>query len=252
MPLLYGDSDADILVGWYRLLDPPADHEDETAGYLRALRKAADGDVTTMLELGAGAGHNAVHLKEQLTLTLSDRSAPMLALSRALNPECEHVEGDMRTLRLDRTFDLVLIHDAICYMTSKDDLRRALETAFVHLRPGGAALFAPDCVRETLVDETSLEGSDEADGSRSLRCLMWTWDPSPADDTYVVDFAFLLRDSSGVRSVHDRHIEGVFSRETWKSLVAEVGFELVQHAIAVPEEVGREEELFVCRRPRMA
>ena len=73
----------------------------------------------------------------------------MLELSRGLNPGCEHLLGDMRTLRLGRTFDAVLIHDAVMYMTSEADLRAALETAFVHLRPGGAAVVAPDCVRET-------------------------------------------------------------------------------------------------------
>ena len=47
----------------------------------------------------------------------------MLALSATLNPECEHLEGDMRTLRLGRTFDVVFIHDAISYLTTEDDLR---------------------------------------------------------------------------------------------------------------------------------
>ena len=32
--------------------------------------------------------------------------------------------GDMRTLRLERTFDVVFIHDAISYLTTEDDLRR--------------------------------------------------------------------------------------------------------------------------------
>jgi hypothetical protein len=36
------------------------------------------------------------------------------------------------------------------------------------------------------------------------------------DDTYVVDYAFLLRDVSGdVRVVHDRHVEGLFPRARW-------------------------------------
>ena len=43
----------------------------------------------------------------------------MLELSRTLNPDCEHLEGDMRTLRLGRTFDAVLIHDAVMYMTDR-------------------------------------------------------------------------------------------------------------------------------------
>ena len=37
----------------------------------------------------------------------------MLAVSQTVNPECEHVLGDMRSLRLGRESDLVLIHEAI-------------------------------------------------------------------------------------------------------------------------------------------
>jgi trans-aconitate methyltransferase len=94
---------------------------------------------TTLLELGSGGGNNASYLKRWFTLTLVDASPGMLKASRRLNPECEHVRGDMRTARLGRTFDRVFIHDAIMHMTSEADLVRALRTAFIHTRPGGAA-----------------------------------------------------------------------------------------------------------------
>src|SRR5262245_15324138 len=43
------------------------------------------------------------------------------ALAVKLNPECEHIVGDMRSMQLDRTFDVVFIHDAIAYMTNESD-----------------------------------------------------------------------------------------------------------------------------------
>ena len=80
----------------------------------------AIGDARTLLELGSGGGNNASHLKTRFDCTLTDISPEMLALSRSLNPECEHLEGDMRTLRLGREFDVVFIHDAISYLTTED------------------------------------------------------------------------------------------------------------------------------------
>lgn len=56
----------------------------------------------------------------------------MLGLSKALNPECEHHLGDMRTLRLGQTFDAVLVHDAVMYMTTVTQLGEAAATAFAH------------------------------------------------------------------------------------------------------------------------
>jgi trans-aconitate methyltransferase len=88
-------------------------------------------------------------LKHHFALTLVDRSEQMLEISRELNPECEHVRGDMRTVRLDRTFDGVFVHDALAYIVAEPDLEAVFETASVNCRPGGSAAFVPDYVRET-------------------------------------------------------------------------------------------------------
>src|SRR5262245_52428459 len=181
-PLLYGE-----LVSWYRLLDPVADHADEAEAYVTALVGAGAPPGGTLLELGAGAGGNASFVKRHFRCTLTDLSPDMLTLSRALNPDCEHLAGDMRTLRLGRTFDAVLVHDAVCYMTTRADLAAAAATAFVHTRPGGVALFAPDYVRETFQERAELQAGD--DGARSLRCIEWAWDPDPTDDLYAVEYA---------------------------------------------------------------
>ena len=157
-------------------------------------------------------------------MTLVDPSPGMLAVSRVLNPDLAHVEGDMRTVRLGRQFDAVFIHDAVVYMTSEADVRRAIETAWAHCRPGGAVLFAPDHVRETFRPSTDHGGHDGP--ARALRYLEWTWDPDPTDNTYTVDYSYMLRDDRGMVSVeHDRHYEGLFSRQDWLTWLSEAEFE---------------------------
>ena len=212
----------DDLVDWYRLLDPLADHAEEAAALEAAARHVVP-DATTLLELGSGAGNGAHFMKHSLRCTLTDISPAMLTLSRAVNPECEHLEGDMRSLRLDRSFDIVLAHDAIVYMTTRADLIAALETAFLHTRPGGVALLAPDCVGESFKELSQLHEND--DGVRSLRCLDWMWDPEPSDETYRVDYSLLLRDGAVLRSCHETHIEGLFTTETWLGTLRQVGFD---------------------------
>jgi SAM-dependent methyltransferase len=148
----------------------------------------------------------------------------MLAISRELNPECEHIEGDMRALRLGRTFDRVFVHDAICYMTSLEELAQAIETAFVHCKPGGRLVVAPDCVKETFAPNTDCGGNDGPE--RSLRYLEWTWDPDPSDTLYTVDYTYVLRDAAGAVQVEqDRHIEGLFSRNEWLRVLEVCGFQ---------------------------
>src|SRR3954451_6322323 len=122
------------LAPWWALISAPEEYAEEAAEAARHLRSAAL-PVGEVLELGSGGGNNAVHLKDEFALTLVDLNPAMLDVSRGLNPECEHVVGDMRTLRLGRAFDAVFLHDAVCYMVTEADLRAALATAFEHCSP---------------------------------------------------------------------------------------------------------------------
>jgi SAM-dependent methyltransferase len=245
-PRLYTD-----LADWYYLLTAPSEYAEEASFFLRLFTEALGTPPNTLLELGCGGGNMASHYKRVVPqVTLTDRAPQMLALSERLNPECEHLCGDMRTLQLGRHFDAVLAHDAVCYLTTPADLREAMATAYLHCRPGGVAIFAPDHVREKFGDSVECGGEDDV--RRRLRYLMWTWDPDPADETYVVDFAYLLHeDGQPVRSVYERHVHGLFTRATWLGLLTEVGFEQVvvhplEHSEVAPDSV----DVFVAIKPK--
>jgi SAM-dependent methyltransferase len=231
------------LSDWWPLFSPPKHYVEEVDDLLRRLSPLPAPGTSTMLELGAGGGSFASHLRSQFTLTLTDLSEGMLAQSRAVNPGVEHVAGDMRALRLDREFDYVLVHDAVCYMTTLTDLRAALETAAAHCKRGGTVIVLPDFVKETFAGGTEEGGEDAPDG-RGFRYLEWGWDPDPNDTTYIVDYAFLLRDASGeVRAVHDRHIEGLFPRATWLQTFEAAGLP----AKSDLDDWGR--DVFIARKP---
>ncbi|MEE2775711.1 MAG: class I SAM-dependent methyltransferase [Acidobacteriota bacterium] len=242
---------------WWPLMSAPSEYEEEAAIYADLLQGACDGPIETLLELGSGGGNNALFMKKRFgQLVLTDLAPGMLEVSRALNPECEHQQGDMRDLRLDQTFDAVFVHDAVCYMATEGDLRRAMTTAAEHCRPSGAVLFAPDHISESFHAYTDEGGHDEDPRApdevpRGLRYLGWAWDRDPDDGLYEVDYAFILRERDGsTRAVHESHQEGLFSRARWLELLSDVGFE----ARAVPLEHSEVEpglhEMFVgTRRP---
>ncbi|HUJ74328.1 MAG TPA: class I SAM-dependent methyltransferase [bacterium] len=216
--LLYNE-----LSAWWPLLSPPADYRADAAFYIRVLRESATPQARTVLELGCGGGNNASHMKKSFRMTLVDLSPGMLAHSRRLNPECEHRRGDMRTLRLGRTFDAVFVHDAINYMVTPRMLRQAVRTAWLHCRPGGCALFAPDWTRERFRTSTVCEGAEN--GKRSLRYLEWTLDPDPDDHQYTLVMSFLLRSGTRLRQLApDVHRCGLFSETEWMETLAAEGF----------------------------
>lgn len=241
---LYSD-----LAPWFHLLTHPSDYAEEAAFSTRVFEAASVTAPRTLLELGSGGGNNASHMKARFTLTLTDISPEMLALSRGINPECEHIQGDMRTLRLGRAFDCVFIHDAIEYMITPADLRATLDTAFVHTKPGGVLLVTPDCTSETHKPGVDSGGHDgRGSDRRSLRYLEWTHAPNFGESSYDVDYAIMLKDENGMVTVeHDHHVFGLFSRDDWHGHLRQAGFELV--GVDVQDPYPDEHAVFVARRP---
>jgi len=243
LPKLYGG-----LAGWFHLLTSPEEYVEEAEFYTHAIWSAGGLTAKTLLELGCGGGNNASHMKGSFRLTLTDVSPDMLSVSRSINPECEHILGDMRTLRLGRTFDAVFAHDAVSYLTSRQDLARMVETAWLHCRPGGVALFAPDYLRETFRASTSHGGHDGQTGA--MRYLEWTWDPDPTDEVYLTDMVYMLRDETGnVRVEVDRHHLGLFRRSDWLDAMKDIGFRATSIPFEHSEVEAGTSEVFLGLKP---
>ncbi len=231
------------LAEWWPLLSPAAEYAEEAANYRQAILEHARGTPKSMLELGSGGGHNAFHLKHSFSMTLVDVSQEMLDQSRRLNPELRHEQGDMRDIRLNEAFDVVFVHDAVSYMTTRHDLERAMATAFAHCAKDGIALFVPDETQETFEPDTTCGGSDLE--GRGFRYMEWVWDPDPNDELIVTDYAYLVRELSGdIRVVHDRHNHGLFPRQVWLDTLERVGFspfsKMCQHS-----EIPTGQEMFI-------
>ena len=213
------------LKDWWPFILSVESRQEEGLLFHRLFQELSASPPRTLLELGCGGGGTASYFKPDLALTLTDISPEMLEVSRTVNPESEHILGDMRTLRLDRTFDVVYIHDAIMYMTTEDDLRQAITTATVHCRPGGLLLIYPDYIRENFVEGCDIASKGHDEPGRGLRVMEWHFDPDHGDTHYEVHFAIMLRRGNDVEVVHDHHRFGLFPRDTWLRLLDEAGFE---------------------------
>jgi SAM-dependent methyltransferase len=225
------------------LLSPPEDHTENAALAMRLATQVLGRPPRSLLDLGSGGGAFATHLPDDMDVVLNDLSEAMLEVSRTLNPGREHVAGDMRTLKLDRTFDLVLLGDGVMYLTSAEDVLATLRVAAAHLEPGGALLVRPDAVVETFTEGSLVGGFEDADG-RAAQLL--EWHHSPERHRYRVDFAVLVREPDGaVECVHEQHWMGLFDRRTWWELVREAGFEPVAADLPWEMECG---EVFLARR----
>jgi len=241
-PRIYAD-----LAEWYTLLTTPADYAEEAAWYQARILEHAEREVTTVLELGCGAGANASFLRARFDMELVDLSEAMLAQCHRINPGVPTHVGDMRTIRLPRRFDAVFAHDAVSYMLTALDVRALAQTAAAHLEPGGVALLCPDDLRENYEDGTEDGGSDGPDG-RGVRYLAWSH--AGEADTVVTDYAIMLRDADGTMRVeHDRHVTGALPTDVWLEALRDAGLVAQRIALEHSEVPTDSHHVFVGVKP---
>jgi hypothetical protein len=237
---LYGD-----LAHLWPLISSPEEYVDEAAYCRRELRRHLGPGRHRILELGVGGGHNLSHLTGEFDATAVDLSEAMLAHSRRLNPSVTHYLGDMRTIRLGETFDAVLVHDAISYMTTEDDLLAVFNTARAHLRDGGVFLAAPDFYVETFKSPWVHYETRTFD-SVELTYFQIDTDLDPADTQIESALVFFIHQGGELRIEVDRHVTGLFPIATWERLLTQAGFipEKVDYPVS---EDGRDSYLWTAR-----
>ncbi len=219
------------------MLDPPGEYEEEAAFWRQAIREKLGPGRHEVLELGVGGGHLLSHLADELQATAVDSSPQMLANSRALNAGVEHHLGDMRTVRLGRKFQAVLIHDAISYMLTEEDLAAAFATARAHLNPGGILITVPDWFTETF-DGTSVQYRTHTLEDGEFTYIQYCTDPDPSDSTVETVFVYIIRKDGELEVETDRHVTGLFPLTRWQELLSQEGFEVETRPYPVYDDDG--------------
>ena len=123
------------------------DYEAECDLLEEIFRRYVGSPVHTILDLGCGTGNHAILLAQHsYKVTGVDRSSEMIAHAQnksqsqfsASRSQPVFIEGDLRSLDLNQTFDAVIMMFAVLgYQLTNDDVLAALRTVRRHLRSGG-------------------------------------------------------------------------------------------------------------------
>lgn len=202
-------------------LADPSDYEDEVSAYIHLINGTATEPVETMLHLGCGAGGHDRYYKKHFTITGVDISVGMLDKAKVANPEIEYIEGDMRTIRLDRQFDCVIIPDSIDYMVSLDDLKQAIQTSAIHLKPGGVLLIVGK-TEETFQSNNFAYTGEKDDTQVTLFENNFINHYKP--NTYEIIMVYLIRQKGKLSKYIEESVAGLFSQATWDEVLKNAGF----------------------------
>jgi ubiquinone/menaquinone biosynthesis C-methylase UbiE len=192
------------------------------------IKKHARIEVKNILDITCGGGKNIYNLKKQLEVYGLDLSSAMLENARKINPECQFFQADMRDFDLKRQFDSIYMNDGIAYITNSDDLHRTFICARKHLQTGGAMICYAEFLKENFV-QNKTQTTFSRTGAMEITFIENSCDPDPADDTFETTMVYLIRDQSGLRIEHDRHICGIFTLDVWRSTLNNAGFEITEY-----------------------
>lgn len=125
----------------------------EEAAYVHRLIQEYTPASSSILEFGSGTGAHATELALlKYQVTGIELSAAMVEIAHRRIQEMSwsdftapvFINADLRRIRLEKKFDVVLaLFHVMSYQTATEDLRSAIESASLHLKPGGIFLF--DC-----------------------------------------------------------------------------------------------------------
>lgn len=219
-PRLYTD------LSWiWNYLSPPDHYVEEVQTFVERFRAMGVPDGGSVLHLGSGGGSIDFNLKQTYRITGIDRSPNMIRIAKETNPEVEYIEGDIRSARINRTFDAVLSHDAIAYMVTYEDLLATYRTAAAHLNPGGTMIAIPEEVRPFFVqDKVTHDGTIGLNGI-SVTSIEVAHDEDPSDDDFECDFIYLIRENGNLTIETDVHTMGIHDLDLFLKAIDEAGFD---------------------------
>lgn len=134
---------------YYDLLYRDKDYQAE-ADYVANLIRRLDPEVRTILELGSGTGIHASLLADrgfeihgiERSMEMLNRSILLTNRSNSQSGRLSFSLGDIREIRLDKTFDAVIaLFHVISYQTTNEDVTAAFATARQHMKSGGFFIF---------------------------------------------------------------------------------------------------------------
>lgn len=185
----------------------------------------------SILDLACGEGTFALETEELgFSVTGVDKSKEMVEIARKKaslkDSEANFLQGDMRELNLQGDeFDLVTSwFDSMNYLLTEFDFKKALKTAYDHLRNGGFFIFDVNTIHGLQEEWQREECYVQRDDSEVFEIHRTNYNPSRQIAELKITF---FRSKAGKWEKHEEvHKERGFELERIKELATDVGFEV--------------------------
>lgn len=230
---LYGE------LSWlWPIISPLNYYTEESLDIASWIKQCAPIKPKNLLNLGCGGGHHDYILKEYFSITGVDLSETMIDLAQNLNPEVVYHVGDLLTYQPTKTYDVVLVIEAVDHVQSESDLKELFKNIYKMLNPGGICLTYRNVRKEDFV-QNSTTATPYKSGDTEVVLIENRYDPDPDDTTCELSYIYLVRQNGKLTTLTDQHICGLFNTDCWLKTISDAGFKLKQRTInEIPMTMG--------------
>jgi SAM-dependent methyltransferase len=217
---------------YYDLFYRDKDYAGET-DYIHKLIQSHRPDAVTVLNLGCGSGrHDRCLAEKGYAVTGVDLSGEMLTVARNSAEGIallDYVQEDVRSIRLEKTFDAVIsLFHVMSYQQTNEDLKAAFTSASCHLKPGGTFIF--DCWYGpgVLTDRPAMRMKELEDEKISVTRIAQPV-MHPNENAVDVNYLIFIKDkqTGDVHEVRETHRMRYLFLPEIRQMLADSGFELL-------------------------
>lgn len=221
---------------YYDLLYSDKDYESEVV-YIHQLLKKYNKNAKSILNLGCGTGNHDFFLIEHgYQVTGVDYSGINIAKANAKlskltlkESQLSFIKGDIRNIRLNRTFDVVLaLFHVMSYQITNEDVKAVFSTAKTHLNKNGILIF--DCWYgpAVLTDRPSVRLKQIENEQVSIRRFA---EPEifPNENTVNVNYSVIIKDKSNnkISEIYESHMMRYFFNPEIQEIIKQERFRLI-------------------------
>jgi SAM-dependent methyltransferase len=238
----------DELAWTWEILVSEDDFASEASFIRKMVEKYGNSGGNLLLDVGCGAGHHDVFLKENFDVVGVDGSEKMLELALKRNPEIEYHQADMRSFDLNRKFDVVMAFDMIMYNLTCSDLKTTLTNLNRHLKPGGVLLFYMENWKERF-EQNKTRFKKQGKGDVEIVLIENDYDPDPDDTEFECHLIFLIRTKGELQTTIDKHRMGLFELKQVLEILKDLNFRVLLFDLDFSgRKFQKEGPVFVCQK----
>ncbi len=172
---------------------------------------------TELLDVACGTGTHLTFLIDHFNVEGVDRNKEMLAVAKKKLRGIRFHQGDMKSFRLKKEFDVVTcLFSSIAYLKGYEDLEKTIKNFSSHLKSGGVMIIEPFVSKKKFLNNHIhvLNVEDE-----NMKITRMTHGYKHGDRA-MLDFHFLIGDGKkGVQYIHDPHDSFLFEEKKVLSIM---------------------------------